>query len=142
MKWLLLVLVGGCSLTAAQKREDLMDDLRDYQEGLVWKRYDRSAGYLQPGDREAFLDAHEAADDEMIVDEYEIQRVTLEHGHEEAKVQVKYRWHLDSEGIVKETVVEEAWTAKNGKSWSLVDAWRKHGQPMPSIHDAPEAPQG
>jgi hypothetical protein len=137
--WLLFLLAfPGCG--GAQKaNEDLVNDIRAFQEGLRWRRYEAAAEHIPPALRERFLDQHEEVDADLRIDDYDIQRVHVTDEHTRALVTVKFTWHLDSVGRVHDTVLEESWE-RQGKIWRIVSAWKRHGADMPAIFDfaAPE----
>jgi hypothetical protein len=127
----LIALLLLCACGAGQKaNEDLLNNIRGYQEGLRWRRYEQAADYVAPDERASFLDRRDVIDKNLRIDEYEVMRVTLSEGHEEAIVQVRYTWHLDTVGTVHETVVEEKWT-KDKPSWRIVETKHKRGEEMP-----------
>ena len=105
----LLALLVGCGGTAKDS-DDLIDEVRGYQEGLRWRRWEDAAARVPPGEREAFLDQRESLEEELSIDDYEITRVKMKSGGKSVKegavVLVKYTWHVDSVGVVYDTVVE------------------------------------
>lgn len=133
---LLLLGVAGCA-SPQKKTEDFLDDVRLYQEGLRWRRYDDAAARRLPAEREDFLDAREELDEDLRIDDYEIERVKFASKRSAAVIQVKFYWHLDSVGSVHETVVEQAWEMR-GKSWLIVAEARKRGEPMPGVPERPK----
>lgn len=118
---------GGCG--AAMKRsEDLLYDVRTFQEGLRWRKYEMAADYVPAATREKFLEAHDDVDGDLRIDDYELERVKLDD--EIATVRVKYTWHLDSVGTVHDTVVEQKWE-RQGKVWRITANAHKKGEEMP-----------
>lgn len=130
-RWLILALVAACSASAKGKHDDLDEHLRDFQEGLRWRNYDRAAAHVRQEEREKFLDAHEILDENLRIDDYEIERVTLGEDGRRATVRVRYVWHLDSEGRVHDTLVDESWE-KQAKVWRIVGSSHRRGEPLPS----------
>ena len=120
-------LLGGCG-TAAQRNEDLMYDVRTFQEGLRWRKYEMAADYVPAAVREKFLEAHDDVDGDLRIDDYELERVKLDNAS--ALVRVKYTWHLDSVGTVHDTVVEQRWE-RQGKVWRITANAHKKGEEMP-----------
>ncbi len=125
-----LVLLCACSASAKSAQEDLLEGVRDFQEGLRWRNYDQAAHRVPAASRERFLDAHEELDDDLRIDDYEIERVTVEKDRDRAMVRVSYTWHLDTVGTVHETTVDEAWE-RQGKVWRIVSATYRRGEPLP-----------
>ena len=126
----------GCA-ASPKDGEDLLGEVRLYSEGIRWKKYQDAAARIPPGEREAFLDQHEALEDELHIDDYEIGRVKIRTGKDGALVQVKYTWHLDSVGVVYDTVVEQVWE-KRGVRWFRLAESRKRGERMPGLGEAPQ----
>jgi hypothetical protein len=99
-------------------QESLIDDVRAFQEGLRWRKYDLAADYVPARVRERFLDAREEVDADLRIDDYEVERVKLADG-DRAEVRVRYTWHLDSVGMVHVAVVDEDWE-RQGKVWRIL----------------------
>jgi hypothetical protein len=131
--WIVALACAGAAACGSTQKpgRQLMDDVRTYQEGLRWRRYEDSASRLPAKVREMFLDVHEELDDELRVDDYEIMRVKFD-GEKLAMVQVKITWHLDSVGIVHDTVVEQKWRLHK-RSWYLVGEQQRRGEEIPGL---------
>lgn len=133
-----LILIAVCALACAGApkgrghEDDLLNEIRAYQEGLRWRRLEDAAARLPPKDREQFLDRLERLDGELFVDDYEITRVKMTADGEAATVQVKLTWHLDSVGVVYESVLESTWTHE-GKLWLRTKEVLKTGEPVPGV---------
>jgi hypothetical protein len=126
-----LLLLAACA-TGMKAQEDLMYDVRAFQEGLRWRKYDMAADYVPATTRERFLDAHDDIDGDLRIDDYELMRVKLAEDHEKADVRVRYTWHLDSVGAVHDTVVEQQWV-RQGKVWRIVASEHRRGEEMPRV---------
>jgi hypothetical protein len=126
----LLLLCACASSGAARKTEDLVSDIREFQEGLRWRNYDRAADHVVAAQRARFLDAHDDLDADLRIDDYEVMRVTLTAQHTEALVRVKYTWHRDSVGKVHETIVDQKWE-RQGKIWRIVGSEHRQGDALP-----------
>ena len=132
MRWLFvlaLVVCGACS-GGMSRTEDLLTDVRTFQEGIRWRKYDMAADYVPAASRERFLEMQEVIDKDLRIDDYELERIKVEEGQTAARVSVKYTWHLDSVGTVHDTVVEERWE-RQGKVWRVVASEHKRGEEMP-----------
>jgi hypothetical protein len=125
------VLVGACA-SQQKSTEDLLDTSLQYQEGLRWGRYEDSAAHVPPAAREDFLDDRDRLADDLRIDEYEVIRVKIAKGKDGAQIQVKYTWHLDSVGVVHETVVEQTWE-QAGRTWLITEEVWKRGEKMPGV---------
>jgi hypothetical protein len=129
--WLLGLLVGGVGCAGAMTRsDDLLMDVRTFQEGLRWRKYDMAAAHIPPAARDEFLERHDELDKDLRIDDYELERVKVEDDTATALVRVKYTWHLDSKGSVHDTVVEERWE-RQGKVWRVVGSAHKRGEELP-----------
>jgi hypothetical protein len=117
-------------------QESLIDDVRHFQDGLRWRKYDLAADYVPARARERFLDAREEVDEDLRIDDYEVERIMLEDGRDRAEVRIRYTWHLESVGTVHNAVVEEEWE-KQGKVWRIVAAEQRRARAgeaaMPSV---------
>lgn len=137
----LVALAGACAPKGVRGHEDnLMNEVRAYQEGLRWRRADESAARLPVADREQFLDRLQALEGELFIDDYEISRVKLAPGGQAANVQVKLTWHLDSVGVVYESVLESEWKHE-GTLWLRTKEVLKSGEPIPGIALTPAEPE-
>ena len=147
MRILLVATLAALAACASpQKRtESLLETSTRFQEGLRWGRFEDAAAHVPPAERESFLDEHDKLGDDLRIDDYEVIRVHFKDGHEEAQVQVKYSWHLDGEGVVKETVTDQLWKL-HGSAWWLEEEAKKRGEDMPGItlsHEhKPHPPRG
>ena len=127
MRALVCLLLLGCGVGMG-KNEDLMFDVRTFQEGLRWRKYDMAANHVPAAAREQFLEAHEDVDEDLRIDDYELEQVKITD--EGATIRVKYTWHLDSVGTVHDTVCEQRWE-RQGKVWRIIGNARKRGEEMP-----------
>lgn len=127
-----LALVVSCAGPPRRGGEQLTTDLRGYNEALRWRRYDDAAARLPVVEREAFLDARQELDEDLRIDEYEVERIKLSKDEKTAVVQVRYVWHLDSIGVVHETIQEQDWEFQP-PGWLLIAERRKRGHPLPLV---------
>ncbi len=126
-----MLLLVGCA-SRQKQTENLLETSVRFQEGLRWSRWEDAASHVPPEEREAFLDEHDELGEDLRIDDYEVIRVHFKDSHEEAMVQVKYTWHLDGEGIVKETVTDQRWEL-HGSAWWMEEEVHKRGDDMPGI---------
>ena len=131
---LLLCAGSACSGGAQVRDQELMTDVRSFQEGLRWRKYDQAADHVPAPSRVRFLDAHDELDGDLRIDDYEVLRVTLS-GEREATVRVRYTWHLDSVGRVHESIYDQRWRREGkGRSaiWRVVATEPRSGEPLPT----------
>jgi hypothetical protein len=135
------LLLGGCS-HAARRGEDLFESLRTYHEGVRWERFPAAAARVPAPERSDFVEERDRLAEDLRISDYEIVRVAS-HDERRAKVQVKYTWYLDSEGIVRHTHAMEGWE-RHGKVWLLVEERLLRGDAMPGLpgHEGDEAAAG
>jgi len=129
MRWLAVIGLVACG-GGMNRTEDLLTDVRTFQEGIRWRKYEMSADYVPAAARERFLDQQDVIDKDLRIDDYELERIKVENDQTKARVTVKYTWHLDSVGTVHDTVVEERWE-RQGKVWRVVASEHKRGEDMP-----------
>jgi hypothetical protein len=128
-----LALLASACPQMHKDTEDFMDDLRSFQEGIRWRKYELSVDFLPTSAREKFLATHDELDHDLRIDDYEVQVVHMEEEHRAATVTVKYTWHLDSVGSVHDTIVEEKWK-KMGKDWHITaSAYKRGDETMPEV---------
>jgi len=136
----MLFLLVACA-TRQKQTENLLETSQRFQEGLRWQRFEDAAAHVPPDERESFLDEHDKLSKELRIDDYEVIRVHFAASHDEAMVQVKYTWHLDNEGIVKETVTDQRWELR-GLAWFMTEEHWKRGDDMPGVAKKSLRPDG
>jgi hypothetical protein len=109
-----------------------MTQVRSFNEALRWQRHPDAASHVPAGERRAFLDERESLEDELRIADYEVSRLDLEAGGARARVQIKFTWHLQSQGTVYTTVVEQRWR-RRGDRWQVVGERQVRGEPMPGV---------
>ena len=141
--WLMALAVVSAAACggASSGNKGLVDELRAYNEGIRWQDYASSALRIPVAEREAFLDEHEVLADDLKISHYEVLRVRFRSQQTRARVDVKFTWFADSEGIVHRTVTRQEWV-REGKVWLLADEVRLRGEPMPGVAEAPEILEG
>jgi hypothetical protein len=128
--WLLAVaLLVGCA-TAPNRGENLLESVRTYHEGVRWERFPAAASRVPPAERDDFIEERDRLAEDLKISDYEVVRVTA--GENDAKVQVKYTWYLDSEGSVRHTHAIEGWE-RRGKVWVIVEERHLRGDEMPGL---------
>lgn len=130
---------GACG--ASRKRTaDLVYDIRTYNEGIRWNKLPQAAVHILPQKREAFLDEREELEEELRIDDFELQRVKMSDDKQEsALIQIRWTWHMDSEGIVKTTTTRQKWR-RFGSRWLMVAEHHVRGDEMPGVKSEEELP--
>lgn len=131
------LVIPGCG-GKLKRANHLLDDVRGYHEGIRWNKFDQAAVRLPLRERDAFVNEREELSEDLRIADYELLRVRYARGNKlEAKVRVRYDWHLDSRGILHKTWANEVWE-RQGKRWILKDEHRAHGEPMPGLAEKPD----
>ena len=116
----------------------MMYDIRAYNEGLRWDKLPQSAVRIPPAERDAFLDEREQLQDELRIDDFDITRLKTEgETKDRADVQIRWVWHMDREGIVKETTSKQSWK-RHGSRWLMLHEVFVRGDEMPGLAAADE----
>jgi hypothetical protein len=134
---LALLAVQGCA-AADGMAEKFYDASRAYNRSLRWEDFDRAARHLPPESVNAFLDHHESIEDDIVIIDYDIERMKLEKQTGRAATRVNISWHKDDETIVRNTVVDQQWQFHDG-AWYLVDEYRVDGKPLALFAESPDA---
>lgn len=125
-----LMVVTACG-GAARQTETLSESIRLFNDGVRWQRFGVAANQIPPPERAAFVDEMDERASDLRITDYEVVKVDSQ-GPNEAKVQVKLSWYLDSEGTLRETHAIQTWEL-HGKAWWMVDAARLRGPSMPGL---------
>lgn len=132
----LACVAAGCGGAGSSRSADLVRDVRGYGEGLRWRDFPTAALRVMPARREQFLDQREKLDEDLRVVDWEMTRLEYESSNNRARVQIEYRWLLDSRGIVHTTVTRQSWS-RHGDRWMLRREVRVRGEPMPGVPEPP-----
>lgn len=131
-------LSSACGAHQDADDESLMGSVRNYAEAILWQKHEAAAIHRAPLFREEFLAKREELEEDLRVVEYQLQRVKEgQRGNKIAVVLLKFRWHLDSEGIVRTSTVEQHWEKKN-RQWILTTEFLARGTDMPGLDTPPK----
>ena len=133
----LLALAASCGPAAQKRHTQLRDDVRGYNDGIRWKNLPMASVRIPPAEREAFLDEREDVDEELRIGDYEIRRLRYSKSRNRAVVHIKWTWHMDNQGIVRQTTSRQMWR-RHGKRWLMVEEYRVKGDEMPGVPEPPE----
>lgn len=122
---------------AQQRTEDLLEAVRTYHEAIRWERLAMAASRVPAKERDSFFEEREDLVPELHISDYELVRVG-KAAHGGSKVEVKWTWYKESEGVVHETRSMETWE-RQGKQWMIVGEERTRGPEMPGLRE-PVAP--
>jgi hypothetical protein len=137
------LLVSLLSLPACLSGDGLSDKFRDATQGyngaLRWGDIDRAADYLPVTSKREFMNRHEEVREQLVIVEYEMQRLDLDHERGVAASRALITWHTDDVLIVKNTMVDQLWQFHEG-DFVLVDERRAGGEPLPIFAEVDEIP--
>jgi hypothetical protein len=129
--------VGACA-GSPRSNETLLDSVRTYHEGIRWSRIPVAASRVPAEERADFITAWDKLSDDLRITDYELVQVA--QGDQTSKVEVKYTWYLDSQGVVHETRAAEEWE-RHGKVWLRVSERRLRGEQMPGLAEPEPEPE-
>ena len=136
---LLCALLLPACLTGDGLSDKLRDATRAYNGALRWGDIDRAAEYLPITSQQMFLDTQDKAREELVIVEYEMTRLDLDHERGVAASRALITWHTQDVFIVKNTIVDQLWQFHEG-DFVLVDERRAGGEPLPIFAEAEEDP--
>jgi hypothetical protein len=142
MKRMILLLSSGILAACGaspKKGEALMESVLTYNDGLRWERIAAAASRVPPAEREAFVDERDELAENLKITDWEVMQVSHQ-GDEHARVQVKYTWYLDDEGVVHHTQAVQQW-ARKAKAWLLIDETFARGDDMPGLPSGDPEPE-
>ncbi len=117
------------------KGDEFMVTVRSYNEDLRWQRLPGAASKIPPAQRVAFLDEREALEEDLRIDDWEVKRVRWSKDKVKAAVHVRFTWHSDRRGIVRNTTALQRWE-RHGKRWFMAEEHHLRGHDMPGLHKA------
>lgn len=129
---LLLVAVGAGCAAGTRSPEPLANAVRLYNDGVRWQRFEQAAQKRPQAQRDDFLDERDQVHEDLRIHDYEVVRVRYGPDRQQARVQVKYSWYLDSRGVVHETHAVQRWEHHDGL-WIITGETRLRGTPMPGL---------
>ncbi len=109
--------------------DKLYDSTRSYNRSLRWGDWDRAAVHLPTQSVDAFIEAHQAVEEKLVVIDYEMSRIEVDKQSGIAASQVHISWHTENDLVVRDTIVEHVWQWHEGR-WVLVDERRSGGKPL------------
>jgi len=114
----------------------LLEAVHDYNDAVRWGRYGTAAAYVPPEARREFAARHGAHRGELQIADYEIVQLDLAEDRTHAHVLVEVTWLLRSQGLLRQTALEQRWEQEGGR-WSLARERRVAGTPMPEAAEEP-----
>ncbi len=134
-----LLLLCGCTGFGFNPQESLEPEVRQFNGGIRWGRYDEVANRLAPEVRAHYMDRINALGDEIEILDYEVTRVDLAPEGKKATARVEISWTSQRRGIVEHTSVAQNWERHKGTlAWQVVKQVRVRGAPM-FLFDEPAA---
>jgi hypothetical protein len=130
---LITVLLVACGAPRVRSGNDLLESIRQFNEGVRWERFAVAATSIPPALRSQFVDEMDQRASDLKITDYEVVNVAP-RGDREARVQIKLSWYRASEGTARETHAIQTWE-RHGKVWWMVDEARLRGAGMPGLSD-------
>jgi hypothetical protein len=118
VSWLAFSGPVGCG--APQEKDDLYKNVKAFHQHMRWGRYHEASGFLQTGEREAFLGRHEELGDDFRVVEYEIKSIKVVKVNETAEAEVVLSWIREPDMRVHKDKIVELWQRRDGR-WVLAE---------------------
>ncbi len=134
----LLLLSSGC-MTGDGMASKLRDTSMAYNQALRWGDIDRAVAHVPAQSQDQYLVQHEAAEEELVVVEYEVVRLDLDRERGVATSRAEIIWHTDRELVVERTLVDQLWQFHDGR-FVLVDERRAGGTPLGIFAEVAEDP--
>ncbi len=128
----LAVLVFAFACGGTKKNNEMMDQIRAYNDGVRWRHADAAVTHIPIRERADFLEERAEIDEDLRIGDYEIVRISMNRDLDRASARVEYQWHLDSRGIVHATTTRQIWE-RFGDTWIMVEEERVRGEPMPGV---------
>ena len=114
-------LAGACM--TPQRTQPLRDVVRSYNDGIRWQRFNLAAAHVPAAGRDDFLDRHDQLSDDLRISDYEVIRVRYDDARHQARVHIKFTWHLDSRGVVHTTHVPSRVTSIREGTYFSTSNW-------------------
>ena len=133
---LMTVSLTGCmSGGVTNPREQLVEAIRDFNEGVHWGRHDIASRFVASGLRATWAVNAERVAREVFYTTYEVQHVAWKRGEEIAKVRVAVGWYHRAAMLEKHTYTMQTWKRVKGK-WILTADTVIDGPPVGGVPEA------
>ncbi len=144
LKWILcgaialaLLATAGCAFDPTDmlgRKDSLHWAQKRYSQLVRWGEIERAAKYIDPEQREEFLEVARGFRGVRFTD-YEIQEIEIEDGSHDATVRVTYSGYLPSAPVERHFDEVQHWHREDGNTWLLrtelaqlreaLDAWAR-----------------
>ncbi|MBI5501348.1 MAG: hypothetical protein HY907_13970 [Deltaproteobacteria bacterium] len=127
----LLVALVALALPACAGGYDTQTALRnavdEFHDGFRWNAMGSMLPHIRPEDQDAFAAEHQASMEDVQIADYEVDRLVIADGNEEADVWVSFSWFRVTEMVVHEVTVREHWAA-DGSTWNRTEVAVERGE--------------
>ena len=124
------LLLVGLALPACAGGYDTQTALRnaldEFHDGFRWGAMGSMLPHIPTEEQDAFAAEYDAQMDGVQVADYEVDRIVIADGNEEADVWVSFSWFRDTEMMVHEVTVREHWKA-DGSRWNRAEVAVERG---------------
>ena len=125
------LLLLGLALPACAGGYDTQTALRnaldEFHDGFRWSAMGSMLSHIAPEDQDTFAADYQASMDGVQVADYEVDRIVIADGNDEADVWVSFSWFRDTEMMVHEVTVREHWEA-DGSRWNRAEVAVERGE--------------
>jgi len=118
----------GCMFTA--NKENLMEALQEYNDGLRWTKVEWMVPHLPQKEREQ-LQEDRLDSEELKITGYDLASVKLKDSNH-AIVLVRVDWYHLRQARLHTSVIEQTWS-RDGQNWQVVQQRLTKGPPFPLI---------
>ena len=136
---LVAVLCVGCVAGGVTNpREQLIEAIRKFNEGVHWGRYDIAAGFVATSIRLEWMANAEHISKEVYYTSYAVKHVDWKRGEDLAAVRVSIGWYHRTAMLEKHTDTVQVWKRIKGK-WILTVDKVVDGPPVGGAAEATAA---
>jgi len=119
---LVALLVVGCWHGGLRTSYDklLREVTRDYYNLLMWKYYDRCAGFIRGQDRASFVQFASRYGEDLNITSHKVEGIEYSPDKKEATVTVAVTYYFYPSVTEKRTVIKDRWK-RQGRMWFLIE---------------------
>lgn len=124
----------GCLAPAQRRQDDLSRIVREYNDGLRWRRFEQVVPHLRPAAAERLMARSASAAPDLEIADQEVTMIRVADGATRADVTATFTWYTQRSGVVRKTLVAQDWRFENGR-WTCVAQRRLAGDSLPLLQD-------
>lgn len=117
--WLVACLVlPACS--SASKASSLRTDVQDFARYMRWGQVEKAADLVPSAHRIAFIAQKRAAQNNMVIHEYDIRAVDPDIAGDKARVLIAATWSRPNDPVMRSELFEQHWEWTD-RHWQMVE---------------------